>query len=1202
MSARIFQLNLNRRYAATADLDNRKENILLLTEPYVGKPIIAEKRKWYSISHDARASIYVRDVGKAAVMMLSQYSGKDMCTIEISLPKKNVIFCSVYADAKIPNLPEQLGTLCKYCRRNNKSLIIGIDSNSHSPAFGARDLNSRGKMMEDFILEHGLCVENVGDTPTFVRQVQGTQVESVIDLTLTLNIRIHNWKVIADDYSSDHKPITYSLGAGKPEKVYKRVWSKANWILFQADLECKMEGQNWGGYWSQKLLEERCNWFTNAIIDSLNVACPLVHIRARRGPTFWNEECEIARTKLRMIQRKEHRKGRPTQEGWARIKETQRDYNRLLRKRRTEAWNEFTSSVKDYRHMARICRSVKGDSNIVPTTITRNNGTKCESITESNVALMEEHFPGATLATYRRPDEKYVYCKRINWLSIPRLRDAINQFKPYSGEGLDEIKPVALQKLPPLALEKLIELFNACISLAYTPTCWLKAKVIFIPKPGRTEGSSPRSWRPISLMSYLLKTLERLVLYRLEETALKDKPIHKNQFAFRKQHSVEHALSRFMALIEKGKRNGQFVMATLMDIQGAFDTILNKSIINALKKRKASTHICEWYNYLLCNRTVVLDAGDGTLIERGGLNAVPQGGVMSGNIGWNCPFDEVAEIFDNSPTATVLFADDLALVVAGICPHTVRSIMQSSVNKCTRWASVNGLRFSASKSVVLTWSKMRKLTLEPILMYNESLSYVKHAKYLGVTFDNNLAFKDHVINRCNKARGLLMRAKSMLSSQFGPKPKYQLWMYESIIKPMIMYGAIVWQRAINRKTLVDFLNKIQYLALKQVTPVRRSTPRMALEAIYGVAPIDLEVMRYAQSTWARIRWGHLDDGLLFHGGHRAELESEMPKILVDNGTDKHAFYREWLETKVNYTSAGCWAVDIQLQHDSWSTTITTYILRNGNYVFEERIGTWNSLAYNLELIAVQRVAEWLLENADIIMHVVITVSHASSRIAITAHNVRTLSAHMARESLCKLRRRGFSIAVTLKSSNSRCITTNRNNVLWIACPLTDKTVRKILKTRWWSEWNKRWRDLDTCRQSKAFIKTILTDNSQFIKSLNRQDTARVIRHLTGHSFYKRHENLCGNCETTECRLCGQGDKTPMHLILECRMLSHHRDEIFGGDLECPPWDKVLKFANLDIMRELEADCTVGESTEPGEDDRDPTPPPPGLPGGGQEPG
>jgi hypothetical protein len=55
---------------------------------------------------------------------------------------------------------------------------------------------------------------------------------------------------------------------------------------------------------------------------------------------------------------------------------------------------------------------------------------------------------------------------------------------------------------------------------------------VFIPKPGRNSYTGPTDFRPISLTSFLLKTMERLVGRYLRDGALAFKPLQPNQHAY----------------------------------------------------------------------------------------------------------------------------------------------------------------------------------------------------------------------------------------------------------------------------------------------------------------------------------------------------------------------------------------------------------------------------------------------------------------------------------------------------------------------------------------------------------------------------------------------------------------------------------------------------------------------------------------------
>jgi hypothetical protein len=45
----------------------------------------------------------------------------------------------------------------------------------------------------------------------------------------------------------------------------------------------------------------------------------------------------------------------------------------------------------------------------------------------------------------------------------------------------------------------------------FIPTVWREVNVIFIPKPGKLDYTEAKAYRLISLSSFLLKTMEKLV-------------------------------------------------------------------------------------------------------------------------------------------------------------------------------------------------------------------------------------------------------------------------------------------------------------------------------------------------------------------------------------------------------------------------------------------------------------------------------------------------------------------------------------------------------------------------------------------------------------------------------------------------------------------------------------------------------------------
>jgi hypothetical protein len=158
-----------------------------------------------------------------------------------------------------------------------------------------------------------------------------------------------------------------------------------------------------------------------------------------------------------------------------------------------------------------------------------------------------------------------------NWLTVHRIRTAFNIFLPYKAAGPYTLKPIVLQHLPECMLYKLSFLFRVSISLEYVPEMWRLSTAIFIPKIGKDDYSNTRAWRPISLMSFVFKTLERLILWHLEEMVLRSLGMHANQYAFRKGRSTESAISDTVDYLESKVLRGGFAIGVFLDIEGAFN-------------------------------------------------------------------------------------------------------------------------------------------------------------------------------------------------------------------------------------------------------------------------------------------------------------------------------------------------------------------------------------------------------------------------------------------------------------------------------------------------------------------------------------------------------------------------------------------------------------------------------------------------------
>ena len=109
-----------------------------------------------------------------------------------------------------------------------------------------------------------------------------------------------------------------------------------------------------------------------------------------------------------------------------------------------------------------------------------------------------------------------------------------------------------------------------------------QVKVVFIPKPGRSSYCGPKDLRPISLVSFLLKTLERLVDRFLRDEILSLKPLHPNQHAYQAGKYVEMAPHQLVVWVEKAPDQHEVALGVFLDIEGAFNNTSYDSMCAAL--------------------------------------------------------------------------------------------------------------------------------------------------------------------------------------------------------------------------------------------------------------------------------------------------------------------------------------------------------------------------------------------------------------------------------------------------------------------------------------------------------------------------------------------------------------------------------------------------------------------------------------------
>jgi hypothetical protein len=125
--------------------------------------------------------------------------------------------------------------------------------------------------------------------------------------------------------------------------------------------------------------------------------------------------------------------------------------------------------------------------------------------------------------------------------------------------------------------------------------------VLFIPEYGKTLSQAKFLW-PISLMSFMLKILEKLLCMHIRGEVLVEKPLHQNQFAYRAGMFTDTALYQVVQRLEKSLEHKEIRLGAFLDIKGAFDNSSFDTIITAAREHGLEETCCRWmrsgYMYL----------------------------------------------------------------------------------------------------------------------------------------------------------------------------------------------------------------------------------------------------------------------------------------------------------------------------------------------------------------------------------------------------------------------------------------------------------------------------------------------------------------------------------------------------------------------------------------------------------------------------
>ena len=687
---------------------------------------------------------------------------------------------------------------------NETSLILG-DFNAHHELWYSEDSpDTRGRDIVDTFTNTNFGVINE-DQPTRISNNSSTAPD--ISFASANLIPCTTWKA-EHKMKSDHLPIIISLSAD----IKKTRAKNQTYVNF--------EKANWAGF--KDYTEEI---FANARpIGDIHVAekffrktiqkAASKHIPAGRIPKIFNALPRDAATLIE--ERDEIRKQNPND---PRIPELNININKLTNEHRKNKWTEHLSTCQQ--GSRKLWKTIKNLSNLPKQP--ENQGIKFDNKITNDPKTMATKFntqytpssnkkPDQRLRNYLRKLKKPTKDAKITF-TASQVKKAIQKSKSSKALGPDDISPIMLKNIGENGINFLTELYNRCINTGIIPGIWKQGKIIPLLKPGKPadQGSS---YRPISLLSPLAKILESLLLPAINDSI----QLVNHQHGFRKARSTTTALQDIKSHITNGLNKKKPVDRTIsvaIDLSKAFDTVDHQLLLKDILDLPLNGYIKRFLcSYLRGRQTYVIYRGSKSPLRKM-KQGVPQGGVLS-PILFNLYMSKMPLPPGN--IKLVSYADDSNVLNSGTNIPAVCSEINIYLDTLDTWFKSRNLFISPAKSsatLFTTASNECNITL-PIVINGEQVPTVKKPKFLGITFDNLLSFKQHTEDLKSKVQSRNNILKALTGSDWGKDKETITNTYKAIGQSVLSYACPIWTPALSN-TSWNQLQIAQNSALKIAT-------------------------------------------------------------------------------------------------------------------------------------------------------------------------------------------------------------------------------------------------------------------------------------------------------------------------------------------------------------------------------------------------
>ena len=439
-------------------------------------------------------------------------------------------------------------------------------------------------------------------------------------------------------------------------------------------------------------------------------------------------------------------------------------------------------------------------------------------------------------------------------ITIDEMMKAKGILKPGKATGTDQVNNEmilqALLKYP----DAFRNVFNSLLKKGVGVIQWLTSLLVPIHKKGPTD--DPDNFRGIALISCLAKLFYSILNNRLMEFCLTNNILSPSQLGFLAGNRTSDAHIILHNLINEycHKKNSR-IYGCFVDFSKAFDSIPRNRMFQKLLDIGVTGKFYDIIKFIYEGDQVCIKIKDMITPAIQTMMGVRQGCVLSPLL-FNIYMADFpaslsktigVQLADGQNINCILWADDIILLSDS--EHGLSTLL----TELNQYSELNQLKINTDKTKCMIFNKTGRLIRRNFFLGLTRLENVRSYKYLGLLITPSGEIRSALDDLRSRALKAYMAMKNKLGVCFRDHIKDTLSLFDSLIKPILLYGSDFWGCLKLPKN-----NPVENLYMqfcRQVLGVQKNTTSIGVLLEIGRTPLKLEAQRLSLKNWERIKNG-----------------------------------------------------------------------------------------------------------------------------------------------------------------------------------------------------------------------------------------------------------------------------------------------------------------------------------------------------------